>query len=59
MKTFKEFVRRYWSLFVMLIFLAIAFISFANPPWYQQYAALVWAAAALLTIFFWANRSKE
>jgi hypothetical protein len=55
----KEFVCRYWSLFVMLILLGIAFLAFSNPPWYQQYAALVWAAAALLTILFWANRDKD
>ena len=59
MKLLITFVRRFWSLFVMLVLLTIAFMAFANPPWYQQYHALIWAAAALLTIFFWVVRKQD
>lgn len=59
MKTFRDFVQRYWSLFVMLTIVIIALLLFSNPPWFQRYQAIVYAAGAFLAIFFWTVRKKN
>jgi len=55
----KNWVQKFWALIILLILIAVALLSFANPTWYQTYQSLVWAAAALSTLILWSFRNKE
>ncbi|MCD4751766.1 MAG: hypothetical protein K8R40_01710 [Anaerolineaceae bacterium] len=59
MKTIIKWIQKHWALPVLIILLMIALLTFANPPWYQTYQSLVWAAGALLTLLLWSVRKKE
>jgi hypothetical protein len=55
----KDWIQKNWALIVLLILFGIALLGFSNPPWYQTYQSIVWAAAALLTLLLWSIRKKE
>jgi len=57
-RTLKALIQRNWALFVMLMIGIIAVLGVVNPPWYQRYQSLLWAAAVLLTIFLWILRKR-
>lgn len=59
MQLLKTFIQKYWALLIMILIGIIAILGVINPPWYQAYQSILWAAAVILTIVFWMMRKKD